>query len=157
MLARLLSIASLTGIVEALSGDGLAFSQLDAPFAKSNGLITLKNAQASGISLGLTASGTIDSDKDVLDLSGTVVPAYVVNSVLGRIPVLGTIFTGGQKGGGVFAANYKMTGAPEQPKVSVNPLSALAPGFLRNLFGIFDEKNTPQAQKSSPVAPSATN
>ena len=69
----------------------------------------------------------------------TTSPAYALNSALGRIPIIGNIFTGGEKGSGLFAANFRMTGPQEDPKVDVNPLSALAPGFLRRLFGVFGE------------------
>jgi hypothetical protein len=41
-----------------------------------------------------------------------------------------------EKGGGVFAARYSVTGPLKSPQVSVNPLSALTPGFLRGLFGV---------------------
>ena len=68
-----------------------------------------------------------------MDLSGTVVPSYTVNQVLGNIPILGGLLTGG-KDEGLFAANYKMNGSLEDPKVDVNPLSILAPGILRRLF-----------------------
>jgi hypothetical protein len=37
----------------------------------------------------------------------------------------------------VFAASYTLAGPLENPDVSVNPLTALTPGFLRGLFGIF--------------------
>ena len=80
--------------------------------------------------------GNLFRNADVLDLEGTMIPAYALNSVFGHIPLLGEIFTGGEKGGGVFAATYRMTGPIEEPMVSVNPLSALAPGILRNVFGI---------------------
>ena len=66
-----------------------------------------------------------------MDLRGTLVPAYTINSVLGNIPILGTLLTGGE-GEGVFALTYRVSGAPDSPTVSVNPLSALAPGFLRS-------------------------
>ena len=72
-------------------------------------------------------------------------PAYVINSLLGYIPLLGDLFTGGEKGGGVFAATYRMHGPTEEPKVEVNPLSALAPGFLRELFGLFEGIETKPA------------
>jgi hypothetical protein len=78
-------------------------------------------------------------DADVVDIYGTIVPAYAINSVLGRIPVLGKLLTGGEKGGGVFAANYSMSGSIDEPKILVNPLSALTPGFLRKVFGVFDK------------------
>lgn len=145
-LAHVLSIMALTGIIEALEGDGLAFSTLDIPFVLGPGWMEIKNARAFGASLGFTASGTVYTYADVVDINGTVIPAYAINSALGHIPVLGEIFTGGEKGGGVFAANYTMSGSTDDPKVTVNPLSALTPGIFRNVFDIFGQADfTPQA------------
>jgi hypothetical protein len=141
-LAHVVSIMSLTGILDALQGDGLAFKNLEIPFELSQGVFQLKEAKATGTSLGFTASGKVFRHADVVDLEGTVIPAYAINSALGHIPVLGDLFTGGEKGGGVFAATYTVTGPTEEPVVSVNPLSALAPGILRNVFGIFTKKET---------------
>ncbi|MBT3358488.1 MAG: hypothetical protein HN403_02540 [Rhodospirillales bacterium] len=137
-LTHLVSILSLTGIVEALQGQGLAFTELEVPFTRHEGVISLLEARANGISLGFTASGKIYSYAEIVDIEGTLVPAYAINSVLGNIPVLGSIFSGGEKGGGIFAATYKITGPTESPKIEVNPLSVLAPGFLRKLFGFLD-------------------
>ena len=139
ILTRVLSIMALTGIVEALQDDGLAFNSLDIPFTLGQGWLEIKDAKATGVSLGFTASGTVYTYADVIDVSGTVVPAYALNSALGHIPVLGEIFTGGEKGGGVFAANYTMSGPTAKPKVTVNPLSALTPGIFRNVFDIFGQ------------------
>jgi hypothetical protein len=139
VLTHVLSIMALTGIIEALQGDGLAFGALDVPFVLGNGRLEIKNAKATGPSLGFTASGTVYTHADVIDINGTVVPAYAINSALGRLPVIGDIFTGGEKGGGVFAANYAMSGPAGDPKVTVNPLSALTPGIFRNVFEIFGQ------------------
>ncbi len=68
-------------------------------------------------------------------MTGTVVPAYALNSALGRIPVVGPIFSP-EKGGGLFAARYSVDGPFGDASVSVNPLSVLTPGFLRGLFDI---------------------
>ena len=141
LLARLLSIMALTGILEALQDEGLRFTTLDADFRLEKGEFKITDARAAGPSLGFTASGTLDAVSGRVDLSGTVVPAYLINSIWGRIPVLGDLLTGGEKGGGVFAATYTMTGHRDDPKIAVNPLSALAPGFLRNLFDVLDPKN----------------
>ena len=73
--------------------------------------------------------------------------------MLGRIPVLGNILTGGEKGGGVFAATYTMTGPMEEPVILVNPLSALTPGFLRNLFGIFSNSGVEMLDTSGNLLP----
>ena len=139
-LAHLVSIMALTGILDALEGDGIGFAVLDIPFVMRSGVVEISDARAAGASLGFTASGTVYTHADIVDLQGTVVPAYAINSALGRIPILGNIFTGGEKGSGLFAANFRMTGPQEDPKVDVNPLSALAPGFLRRLFGVFEDQ-----------------
>jgi hypothetical protein len=149
-LAHLVSIMALTGILDALQGDGLGFAVLDIPFTMRSGVVEISDARAAGTSLGFTASGTVYTHADIVDLEGTVVPAYAINSALGRIPILGNIFTGGEKGSGLFAANFRMTGPQEDPKVDVNPLSALAPGFLRRLFGVFGDSPAPQAKDPSP-------
>ncbi|HEX5325303.1 MAG TPA: hypothetical protein VFW75_01415, partial [Acetobacteraceae bacterium] len=70
------------------------------------------------------------------DLHGTIVPAYFFNSLLGRMPVLGKLFSP-EQGGGVISGSYSVQGAIDDPKVTVNPLTALTPGFLRRLFGAF--------------------
>lgn len=152
-LARLLTVAALTGIVDVLQGEGVGFSSLDAPFVYANGLLDLKDARAWGAALGITAKGQIDLDRSRLAIEGTVVPAYVLNSALGRIPLLGWLITGGEKGGGVIAFNYTMKGAAADPSVTVNPLSALTPGFLRKLFNIFDDGSGTDARKGEGGTP----
>lgn len=134
VLARLLSVAALTGILEALTGEGLAFSDLEAPFIHENDVLTVRDFRTSGPSLGLTGDGTIDLAADRLAVRGTVVPAYALNSLLGRLPLVGGLLSGFEAGGGLFAAAYTVEGPVGEPEVSVNPLSALAPGFLRGLF-----------------------
>lgn len=135
ILARTLALASFTGITNALTGKGIQFASVDVPLVFRDGVARIENARAVGSELGLTANGEINLGTSRLRLDGTIVPAYTINSVLGNIPLLGDLLTG-DKGSGVFAATYSMQGPLDDPKVSVNPLAALAPGFLRNLLGI---------------------
>jgi hypothetical protein len=142
-LARVLSVMSLTGILDELEGGGLKFSYLEVPFIQGLGVLEIKDANASGTSIGFTGSGTIYTYADVMDISGTVIPAYVLNSALGHLPIIGKILTGGDKGSGVIAFNYSMNGPTDDPKITINPLSALTPGIFRNVFDFFGkEKNT---------------
>ncbi len=143
ILARILSVALLTGFLDALSGEGIGFRRLTSDFAFRDPKLELDDAHAYGSAMGITARGTIDTDTDVVDLDGTIVPAYTVNSILGNVPLLGPILVP-EKGGGVFAANYKVSGLLSDPKVSVSPLSTLAPGFLRWMFNVFDEGKSPE-------------
>jgi uncharacterized membrane protein YgdD (TMEM256/DUF423 family) len=132
-LARLLSIASLSGARALLSGQGIPFNRLAGQVIFSGDLISLNGLRAYGGALGINASGDVDRVKEQINIAGTLVPAYTLNSVLGNIPVLGNLLVGGE-GQGIFAANFSIYGPREDPTVSVNPLSTLAPGILRNLF-----------------------
>ncbi len=152
-LAKLLSVASLTGILDALTGQGISFNRADVPFVKTGDDLVLKQARAHGAAIGFTADGRIDLDKDTMDLTGTVVPAYSLNSVFADIPILGALLVP-EKGSGLFAATYSMKGPIENPDVSVNPLATLTPGFLRGLFNIFDAKEKPK-EAPKPPAPAA--
>ncbi len=134
---KLLQALTIYGIGEAISGPGLAFTRLNAPFRWDGDVLELTEAQAFSASLGLTARGRVDATRKTLDMEGTIVPAYALNSALGRIPLLGRLFSA-EQGGGLFALNYTVRGPLADPAVSVNPLSALTPGFLRGLFRMFN-------------------
>ena len=136
-LAKLLQAMTLYGLVEVLQGPGLGFSRLIAPFRLSDDVLELADARAFSASLGMTAKGRIDFARHSLSLQGTIVPAYFFNSLLGELPLIGRLFSP-ERGGGLFAATYAMRGPFDDPAVTVNPLAALTPGFLRGVFGIFD-------------------
>jgi len=145
VLAKLLSLASFASIDSLLSGEGIPFTRLVGSFSATPSVINIEKASAYGGAIGVTAEGAVDLGRDTIDLSGTLVPAYTLNSILGNIPFLGDLLLGGE-GKGIFAANYRLAGPSADPKISLNPLSALAPGFLRNLF-LFDPGN-PAPEKS---------
>jgi len=131
--ARILSLPSFSGAGSMLADSGIPFSTLRGDFIYSDNHVRLEKLIAYGGAIGVTANGMADLAGDRLDLQGTIVPAYALNSIIGNIPVIGSLLLGGE-GQGLFAANYRVTGSAFDPQVSVNPLSALAPGFLRRLF-----------------------
>jgi hypothetical protein len=135
-LGKLLQAMTLYGLVQAASGPGLGFTRLTAPFRLTDDALDLGESRAFSPSLGLTAKGHIDLRRDIADIQGTIVPAYFFNSLLGNVPIIGKLFSP-ESGGGVFAASYTVRGPLANPEISVNPLSALTPGFLRGLFGLF--------------------
>ena len=146
VLARLLSVASITGILDELGGEGLKFKKSEATYSLESGIIYLKNARAGGFSLGITASGVIDRDAETLNIKGSVAPLNMVNSLLARalrrVPLFGDLFSGGEKGGGLFAAEYSMVGPIDDPEIKTNPLTALTPGIFRKIFQILPGKTT---------------
>lgn len=134
--AKLLQAMTLYGLVDVMRGPGIGFTHLIAPFRYDDDGLTLNDARAFSPSLGLTAKGRIDMASERVDIEGTIVPAYFFNSMLGNLPIIGKLFSP-EQGGGVFAARYSIRGNLNDPSVSVNPLSALTPGFLREIFGLF--------------------
>jgi hypothetical protein len=149
--AKLLSLASFTGAASLANGQGIPFSRVQGDFVLSDGAVELRNARAYGEAMGINASGKFDYRHNRIDMSGTIVPAYLLNSLLGNIPVLGDLLLGG-KGEGIFAANFRVAGSTTDPGISVNPLSALAPGFLRGLF-LFDAGSPDKDSARGTVTP----
>ncbi len=137
LLGKILTLASFRGIVDLLNNEGISFKKFEAPFTLADGVITVTNAKSSGASIGITAEGTINTAKDEVDLKGVIVPAYAVNNILGKIPFIGKLIIG-KENEGILATKYSIRGSYDDAKVSVNPLSILTPGFLRNVFDIFD-------------------
>ena len=133
LIARIVSLASFTGLGNALGGQGVPVDRLVAPFRLQGQRITLEQARLVGSNVGARADGVIDLGTDRLDISGTVAPAYTVNRILGRIPIVGQILSGSGSDA-ALAATFSVTGPISQPQVSVNPLAALVPGMIRDLF-----------------------
>lgn len=151
LFARVLSVASFTAVSSMLSGEGIPFNRLQGKYVYDAGKLTVTDARALGGAIGINvSSGTLDLGADTLDLAGTLAPAYTVNSMVGNIPLLGDLLTGGE-GQGVFAANFRIKGPSSDPKISVNPLGILAPGFVRKLF-LFDAGTPGGASSDSPYS-----
>lgn len=148
VLARILSAASLTGIVQTMTGKGLQFDKFRADYSIADELVELHDGRARSADLGLTIEGKIDLLSDNMDLKGLIVPAYTINSLLANIPLIGELFGG--PGGGIFAATYTMRGSLSDPSVGVNPLAVLTPGVFRYIFSIFDG---PSGVSDAPATP----
>ena len=142
VLAKLLTVASFTGMVDLLTGDGMTFSHFDAPFKYKNDILYVNKAHTYGNVLGINFSGAYNMNNHVIDISGMVAPAYGLNTMIGKIPLVGNLLAG--KDGTVFAANYTISGTSDAPEVDLNPLSALSPNSLKevvaSLFGQDEEE-----------------
>lgn len=141
-IARLINAMSLGGLAELLGSKGITFGRLLGTFRKTGDTLALHEVRTSGSALGLTLEGEIDMATDAAKLRGTIVPVYGLNRIIGQIPILGDVLSGGE-GQGIFAATWHLDGPLADPSVSVNPLAVLAPGFLRNLFFLSDGAATP--------------
>ncbi len=136
-LARLVSAISPAGLPQLLGAEGIYFARLQADFGwhirQGGDLYVVRDGRTSGSSLGLTFSGEIDNRAQTIAINGTVAPMSMINEMIGSIPLIGDILTGG-RGGGVIAATYEIEGDTKSPTVRVNPLAALTPGILRRML-----------------------
>jgi hypothetical protein len=100
----------------------------------ANDRITFTEGRMTGPSMGLTGAGAYNIERDDLDVDGVVAPSPMLNlSILGEIPVIGDLLVS-RRGEGVFGMTYSINGPAAQPRVGVNPVSALTPGILRRIF-----------------------
>lgn len=134
VLARMLDLLAITGLRDVLSGRGIGFTSLRASFAINNGVIELRSARASGSTLGMTGSGTVDLGRSTVEMSGTLIPFFWANNALGNLPLIGGWLTGGEDGGGVFSATYQLSGQLDDPKMQVNPYSIVLPSIIRYIL-----------------------
>lgn len=134
VLARFAAVLSPIGIVNLFSNDeNVSMERFDCDFVFDEAFLSVKNGIGKSISLGFTVEGKLDRLNRIYNLKGNLTPARFLNSFLNNIPVLGALLNGGE-GEGLFGLSYTVTGSFDKPDVSVNPLSILAPGFLRKLF-----------------------
>jgi hypothetical protein len=133
LISRMFAAGSLTGLGDLMGGDGITLEEWNFPFTSKNNVLSVKDARVTGRAICATSDGYIDRPHGTLALKGSLVPACGVNSVLSNIPLLGDLIAS-KKGEGILSATYSASGNMEQPTISTNPLSMLAPGIFRRIF-----------------------
>jgi len=125
--------------------NGVDFSEMRADFTRFPGKMSVRDGVVRGPLVGATVEGNIDYTRDDVHLRGTFVPFYGLNNMFGQIPIVGLFLGGGNKEG-LVGINYEAVGPPGSPRISVNPVSAIAPGLLRKFIpspGTFDPNFAP--------------
>ena len=128
-LTKLLTLASLQGIADLLSGEGIGFDELEMNFQNQDNLMKIDEIYAIGPAISILMDGYVEKNK-LVSLRGTLVPATTINKAIGTIPILGKILVGKQTGEGVFGVSFKIKGPPKDLETSVNPIKTLTPRFI---------------------------
>ena len=128
-LTKLLTLASLQGIADTLSGEGIRFNEFEMNFTSNKNLMTIDEIYAIGPAISILMEGYIEEDK-LVSLRGTLVPATTINKTIGSIPFIGKILVGDKTGEGVFGVSFKIKGPPKNLETSVNPIKTLTPRFI---------------------------
>jgi len=144
----LLQLASFTGLLEILASDGIPFTNLEGTFKIKNSQLLIDDTRFEGLSLGASIEGSVDLERNELDLKGVLIPAYAINNIINKIPLLGQIITG-IEGEGIIGFDYKAIGSYENPEYAINPFSVLTPGIIRSIFKDFGDNLEDKPNKSS--------
>jgi len=127
--AKLLSLASLQGIADLLTGEGIRFTDFEMNFSNQKGITIIEEMYAIGPAVSILMDGYIET-KNLVSLRGTLVPATTINRSIASIPLLGKILIGDKTGEGVFGVSFKIKGPPKDLKTTVNPIKSLTPRFI---------------------------
>jgi len=127
--AKLLSLASLQGMSDLLTGEGIRFTDFEMKFSNKKKLTTIDEMYAIGPAVSILMDGYIESDK-LISLRGTLVPATTINKTIASIPLLGDILVGKKTGEGVFGVSFKVKGEVKNLETTVNPIKTLTPRFI---------------------------
>ena len=128
-LTKLLTLASLQGIADTLSGEGIRFEEFEMKFKNEGNLMTIDEIYAIGPAISILMNGYVEHDK-LISLRGTLVPATTINKTISNIPFLGKILVGDKTGEGVFGVSFKIKGPPKKLETTVNPIKTLTPRFI---------------------------
>ena len=128
-LTKILTLASLQGIADILSGEGITFNEFEMNFSNDGKLMTINEIYAIGPAISILMDGYVEKNK-LISLRGTLVPATTLNKTIGSIPLLGKILVGNKVGEGVFGVSFKIKGPSNKLETSVNPIKTLTPRFI---------------------------
>ncbi|MDC3234851.1 DUF3971 domain-containing protein [Candidatus Puniceispirillum sp.] len=130
---RAFSVLSLAGLYSLVEGDGTAFQRGHAVLETRGPIVKISSMRASGEAVGVTMLGVFDRTTKKIDVSGNLVPVNQISKMIARLPLLGDLITGIDKSG-IFVTQFKVTGTSDDMKTSVNPVTSVAPGLIRDLF-----------------------
>ena len=129
VLAKLLSLASLQGIADLLTGEGIRFTDFEMNFTNKDKFMTIEELYAIGPAISILIEGYIE-ENNLISLRGTLVPATTINRSIASIPLIGDLLVGKKVGEGVFGVSFKVKGPPKKLKTTVNPIKTLTPRFI---------------------------
>ena len=128
-LAKILSLASLQGIADLVTGEGIRFTDFEMNFTNKGKLMTINELYAIGPAISILIEGYIE-ENSLISLRGTLVPATTINRTIASIPLIGDLLVGKKVGEGVFGVSFKVKGPPKKLETTVNPIKTLTPRFI---------------------------
>ncbi len=134
LLSRLLTMASLTGLVSTLISDGLRVNDAHADLTIESEKLRCTSVKISVDQLEITGQVDFHLKTDRIQGDGLLIPAAALQRLVGAVPVLGAFLEGlGKKNAPIVATKFTLSGPLSYPEITVHPLSSIAPDILRDL------------------------
>ena len=127
-----LSILSFSGIRSIIIGQGVFFDKGEVNLEAKNKNFNFDKLYLTSESLGISAKGSLNIEKNSINMRGSVAPIKLISKILSVVPAVGELLTGLKKEG-LFAGQFEMKGLINNPEIKINTMS-FAPGILRELF-----------------------
>lgn len=131
ILGKFFAMLSPTLLTDVFSSS-IRFYNIDANFIANKDKIEIKNITAQGLNLGFYVKGSFSlRPQPTCALHGVAIPAYFVNTLFRRWPIVGRLF-GGKKG--LVSSDFTIHGPLSKPIYKIKPYSLLKLGILKKIF-----------------------
>ncbi len=138
---------------QGLNVSDVGFDRLSASFQRSGPTISVSNGVLRGLAVGATIEGSLDMSARRLALHGTYVPLYALNNLFGQLPLFLGPLLGGKPNEGLLGITYSVSGTMDAPILTINPISVVAPGVFRYIFGMDNPRAAVPRTATDPIEP----
>ena len=133
--ANFFSLFSLQGLAQKIKDGGIIFDKYKARYELSKNKLRIVDSLLTGSELGIQFDSVIGLDNDYLLVNGSMIPAYTLNTLLTKFPIVGDIITAGSPEDGLIGANFKIEKDDKgEIDISYNPISVFVPNILKNFL-----------------------
>ena len=134
-LADFITLFSLQGLAQKLKDGGIIFESLNGKYEFSEDKLRIVDSLLKGSELGIQFDSVIGFEDDYFLTTGSVIPAYTINTLLTKFPIVGDIITAGSPEDGLIGAKFKVEKENDEYKISYNPISVFVPNLIKNFLG----------------------
>ena len=134
-LANFITLFSLQGLAQKLKDGGIIFESLEGKYEFSNDKLRVVDSLLKGSELGIQFDTVVGFENDYFLTTGSVIPAYTINTLLTKFPIVGDIITAGSPEDGLIGAKFKVEKEDDEYKISYNPISVFVPNLIKNFLG----------------------
>ena len=134
-LADFITLFSLQGLAQKLKDGGIIFESLNGKYELSEDKLRIVDSLLKGSELGIQFDSVIGLEDDYFLTTGSVIPAYTINTLLTKFPIVGDIITAGSPEDGLIGAKFKVEKEDDEYKISYNPISVFVPNLIKNFLG----------------------